>query len=184
MLRIFSPIRSSKQALMLISVMAIVTIIDSQFINLFYGSKFGTPDNLHLLLFVFLAFVASVINIKLLLFARSNEIHATTSRPFLFKIAYVGTSTIQYTISCVLFIMISEMVFFHEYNKIFSLLVIYLSHFWSAIMLGVIAITFIHWFRSDQIIFNLNLWNCFHCDHISSLLTIVLLSEQFTISRS
>ena len=41
MLRIFSPIRSSKQALMLISIVAIVTIIDSQFINLFYGSKFG-----------------------------------------------------------------------------------------------------------------------------------------------
>ena len=120
MLRIFSPVRSSKQALLLISVMVIVTIIDSQFINLSYGSRFGTPDILHLLLFIFLAIIASIINIKLLLYARKNDIHGTVSRPLLFKVAYVGTSALQYTITCILFIMISEMIIFHEYNKLFS----------------------------------------------------------------
>jgi hypothetical protein len=49
---------------MLIILMVVVTIIDSQFINLFYGSKFGTPSILHLLLFTFLAIVASIININ------------------------------------------------------------------------------------------------------------------------
>ena len=166
---------------MLISVMAIVTIIDSQFINLFYGSKFGTPGNLHLLLFVFLAIVASVINIKLLLFARRNDIHAITSRPFLFKIAYVGTSTTQYTISCLLFIMILEMVIFHGYNKILSLLVISLSHFWSAIILGVISITFMHWFRSIKSLSILIYGIVFIVIIFLILLTILLLSEQFTI---
>jgi hypothetical protein len=180
MLRIFSPIRSSKQALVLISFMAIITIIDSQAINLFYGSMFGTPSSLHLLLFTILTIIASVINIKLLLYARRNDIHATASRPLLFKVAYVGTSTIQYAISSMLCIMISEMVFFHEYNKIFSLLVLYLSHLWSAILLGIIAITLVHWFRAVRSFSILIYGIAFTVIVFLIMITIVILSEQFT----
>jgi hypothetical protein len=32
--------------------------------------------------------------------------------------------------------MIAEMLILHEYNKEFSLIVVYLSHIWAAIMLG------------------------------------------------
>ena len=42
---------SSKHALALISLIVVVTIVDSQFINIFYGTNLGTPGNLHLLLF-------------------------------------------------------------------------------------------------------------------------------------
>jgi hypothetical protein len=33
----------------------------------------------------------------------------------------------------------------HGYNKILTLFVVYLSHFWSAIMLGIISFVFIRW---------------------------------------
>jgi len=115
---------SNKQALMHISLIVAVTIVDSQFINIFYGTELGTPGNLHLLLFVSFVIGASIINTILLLFAKRNDIQARTSRPSLFRVAYIGTSAVQYAMSLVLFIILSEMLIFHGYNKVFSLLVV------------------------------------------------------------
>jgi uncharacterized membrane protein YhaH (DUF805 family) len=112
-------IGSSKRALVLISIIVIVTIVDSQFVNALYGTNLGSPGNLHLLLFVSFAILVSVINTMLLRFAKTNDTPATTSRPLLFKIAYIGTSIVQYAISLVLLIIILEMIFFKQYDKIF-----------------------------------------------------------------
>src|ERR671920_21755 len=147
MLSVVSALSGSKQVLVLILLIVVLTIVDSQFINIFYGTELGTPGNLHLLLFASFVIVASIINTILLLFTKRNDIYSTTSRPVMFRVAYISTSIVQYTISLVLFIMISEMLIFHEYNKIFSLLVVYLSHFWSAIILGILSFTFIQWFK-------------------------------------
>jgi hypothetical protein len=120
-------------------------IVDSQFVNSFYGTDLRTPSHLHLLLFISFVIVASIINTILLLFAKRNDNQARTSRPSLFRVAYIGTSAVQYAISIILFIIISEMLIFHGYNKIFSLLVVYLSHLWSVIILGELSFTFIPW---------------------------------------
>ena len=72
MMSIVSTISGSKQAL-LISLIVVIAIVDSQFINIFYGTDLGTPGNLHLLLFVSFAIVASVINTILLRFVKRNE---------------------------------------------------------------------------------------------------------------
>ena len=117
LLSIVSALSGSKQALILISLMVVVTIVDSQFINIFYGTDLRTPGNLHLLLFASFVIVASIINTILLLFAKRNDIHSTTSRSLLFRAAYIGTSIVQYTISLILFITISEMLIFHEYKR-------------------------------------------------------------------
>jgi hypothetical protein len=140
-------IGSSKRALVFISLIVVVTIIDSQFINAFYATNLGKPNNYHLLLFISLVIIVSIINIILLLFAKRNDIHATSSRPLLFRVAYVGTSAVQYAIILILVITILEVLVFHAYSKILSLLVVYLSHFWSAIILGVISFIYVHWFR-------------------------------------
>ncbi|MFZ0328299.1 MAG: hypothetical protein WBP64_04330 [Nitrososphaeraceae archaeon] len=73
MMSIVSTISGSKQALILISLIVVIAIVDSQFINIFYGTDLGTPGNLHLLLFVSFAIVASVINTILLRFVKRNE---------------------------------------------------------------------------------------------------------------
>jgi hypothetical protein len=171
---------SSKRALVLISLIVVVTIVDSQFINFFYGTDLGTPGNLHLLLFVSFVILASVINTILLLFAKRNDIKARTSRPLLFRVAYIGTSAVQYAISLVLFIILSEMLIFHGYNKVFSLLVVYLSHFWSAIILGVLSFTFIHWFRFTRSFSVLIYGIVFSMILFLILITVPLLTEQFT----
>jgi uncharacterized membrane protein YhaH (DUF805 family) len=167
-------------ALILISLIVILTIADSQFINIFYGSDLGTPGNLHLLLFVSFVVVASIINTILMLFAKRNDIQATTSRPLLFKIAHIGTSAVQYTILLILFIMLLEMLIFQGYNKAFSLLVMYLSHLWSAIILGVLSFTFIQWFRFARSLSILIYGVVFIVIVFLILITIPLLTEQFT----
>jgi hypothetical protein len=180
MLSIVSELSGSKQVLVLISLMIIVTIVDTQFINIFYGTDLGTPGNLHLLLYASFVIVASIINTILLLFAKRNDIQSTTSRPLLLRVAYIGTSIVQYTISLVLFIMISEMLIFHEYNKIFSLLVVYLSHFWSAIILGILSLRFIQWFRFATSFSILIYAVVFSMILFLILITVPLLTQQFT----
>jgi hypothetical protein len=179
MLSVISALSSSKQALVLILLLVVVTIVDSQFINIFYGTDLGTPGNLHLLLFVSFVIVTSIINTILLLFAKRNDIYSTTSRPLLFRVAYIGTSIVQYTISVILFIMISEMLIFHEYNKIFSLLVVYLSHFWSALILGILSLRFIQWFRFARSFSILIYGVVFSIILFLILITVPLLTEQF-----
>jgi hypothetical protein len=136
---------------------------------------------LHLLLFVSFVIVVSIINTILLLFAKRNDIQATTTRPLLFRAAYIGTSAVQYTISLILFIMLSEMFIFHQYNKIFSLLVIYLSHFWPAIILGVLSFIFIQWFRFAKSFSILIYGIVFAMILFLILITIPLLTEQFKL---
>jgi hypothetical protein len=179
MLSVISALSGSKQALILILLLVVVTIVDSQFINIFYGTELGTPSNLHLLLFVSFVIVASIINTILLLFAKRNDIYSTTIRPLLFRVAYIGTSIVQYTISLILFIMISEMLIFHEYNKIFPLLVVYLSHFWSAIILGILSLRFIQWFRFARSFSILIYGVVFSVILFLILITVPLLTEQF-----
>jgi hypothetical protein len=134
---------------------------------------------LHLLLFASFVIVASIINTILLLFAKRNNIYSTTSRPVMFRVTYIGTSIVQYTISLVLFIMISEMLIFHEYNKIFSLLVVCLSHFWSAIILGILSLRFIQWFRFARSFSILIYGVVFSIILFLILITVPLLTEQF-----
>jgi hypothetical protein len=181
MLSIVNALSGSKQALILISLMVVVTIVDSQFINIFYGTDLGTPGNLHLLLYASFVIVASIINTVLLLFAKRNDIQSTTSRPLLLRVAYIGTSIVQYTISLILFITISEMLIFHEYNKIFLLLVVYLSHFWSATILGILSLRFIQWFRFATSFSILIYAVVFSMILFLILITIPLLTQQFTI---
>ena len=173
-------IGSSKRALVLISVIVIVTIVDSQFINIFYGSNLGSPSNLHLLLFVSFTILVSVISIVLLLFAKRNDAPATTSRPLLFKLAYIGTSAVQYAISLILLIIILEMIIFNQYDKIFSLLIVYLSRLWPAVILAVLSFTFVQWFRFARSFSILIYGVVFSVILFLFLVTIPLLTEQFT----
>ena len=93
---ILSPaIGSGKRALIFILLIVVVSIIDSQFINIFYGTNLGSPSNYHLALFISLAIIASIINNTLLMYAKGNDIQATTTRPLLFRFAYIGTSSVR-----------------------------------------------------------------------------------------
>ena len=99
---IASVLSESKQALILISIISIISIVDSQFVNTFYGTDLDTPGNPHLVLFISLVIIVSVINIVLLFFVKSNHLLDRTSRPLLLKIAYSITSIIQYITSIVI----------------------------------------------------------------------------------
>jgi hypothetical protein len=172
-------IGSSKQTLILISIIVVVTIVDSQLINIFYGTDLDTPGDLHMLLFVALLIIASIISTTILLFVKRNDIHARTTRPSLFKAAYVGTSAVQYSILLILLIILSEMLIFHAYNKIFSLLIMYFSHIWSAIILGVLSFIFIQWFRYTRSFSILIYAVVFSVVLFLILITIPLLTQQF-----
>jgi hypothetical protein len=170
----------SKQALLLISFIVIITIVDSQFINIFYGTaNFGTPGNLHLLFFISSAIVVSIINARLLLFAKRNDIQAKTGRPLLFKIAYKGTAAVQHIVLFILFLVISEMLIFNHYDKTFSLLIMYLSHIWSAIILGSLSFTFLQWFRYARSLSIIVYGIAFSVILFLILVSIPLLTEQF-----
>jgi hypothetical protein len=133
--------------LMLVSIVAVIAAVDSQFINIFYSTSLGSPGFLHIILFISFVVAVTIINTVLLFFTNKNETHATSYTTFLFKFAYVGTSAIQYTIVTILFIIILQIVILHGYNKTFSILVVYLSHLWSIVILGALFSRFIQWFR-------------------------------------
>jgi hypothetical protein len=171
---------SSKRALVLISVIFALTIMDSQFINAFYGtSSLGSPGNLHLLVFISFAIIAAIINTVLLLFVKRNDIQSRTTRSSLFRLAYIAALVVQYAILTVLIVAISEMLILHAYSKILSLSIVYLSHFYAAGILVVLSITFIQWFRIVKSFSLLVYGVVFIVVLFILLLTIPLLTEQY-----
>jgi hypothetical protein len=179
MVSVLSILSSSKQTLILISIIAALAIVDSEFINIFYGTGLGTPSNLHMLLFVSLVIVAFTINTLLLLFVKRNNTQAPTGGLLLFRAAYIGTSAVQYGILFILFTIIIEMLIFHEYNKIFTILVVYLSHFAAAALLALLSFKFIQWFQFTKTISFLVYAVIFIVIIFLILITIPLLTEQF-----
>jgi len=51
LLSILSVVSGNKFALILISIVLVVTVIDSQFIRIFYGTDLGSPGDVQLLIF-------------------------------------------------------------------------------------------------------------------------------------
>lgn len=166
---------------MFVSVISVLTMLDSQFINIFYGTDLGTPGNLHMLLFVLFVVVTSVINMILLLFVRRKDTQATSTRSLLLRGTYIGTTGSQYTILLVSFIVIIEMVVFHAYDTTFSLFVIYVSHFWCVGILGILSFTFIRWFRFSGSFSMLTYAVVFIVIIYLSLVALPLLIQQFTM---
>jgi len=171
---------SGKHALLLILLVVTITIIDSQFVNTFYGTNLGSPNNLHLLLFGSFVIIALVINIILLHFSRKKYTSIKTDRKPLFKASYVITSVVQYTIFTILFITLGEIIVIQGYSKIISLLVVYLSHFCVAAILGLVSITFIQWFRIVRSFAILTYGIVFIVVIFLLLITIPLTTEQYT----
>jgi hypothetical protein len=69
LLSIPGALSGSKFTIILISLIAIVTALDSQFIRIFYATDLGTPGNFQFLLFVSFALFASIITIAALIHA-------------------------------------------------------------------------------------------------------------------
>jgi hypothetical protein len=179
LLFLISAMGSSKYTCVLIAIVAAITIVDSQFVSIFYPTQLGIPGNLHLSLFISFVIVTSIINTILLLFARNNDSQASNVRPLLFKFAYIGTSAIQYTMLVILFIVIFQVVILHEYNKIFSLLIIYLSHLWSIVVLGILFFRFIQWFKFARAYSILIYGLVFGVILFLTLITVPFLTENF-----
>lgn len=100
---------SSKHALLLVSIIAVITIVDSQIINIFYGTRMGTPNYIHLLLFILTAVIASVINIILLELVKASNVQSRSVQSPLLKLAYITASVVQYVILTILLISILQM---------------------------------------------------------------------------
>jgi hypothetical protein len=146
LLSAISPISNVQQSLVLIALIAIITMVDSQFINVFYRTNLGTPDDFHMSLFVLFVALALVIDTILLSLVKRADRRQRTFGHIPLNVTYIGTIVIQYAMFVILFVTIAEMLFFHQYNKELSLIVVYLSHICS-IMLAFLFLRFIQWFR-------------------------------------
>jgi hypothetical protein len=170
---------SIKYPLLMVSLIVIVTIIDSQFVSAFYGTPmWGSPSNLHLLLFLSLTITSSLVNVTLLRFVRRNVIYERTTSAMLKRI-HVITSALVYIVLAVLVAGIFEIIIIHAYSKILSITVVYLSHFFATGMLGIVSFNFIQWFRAIKSYSMLVYATVFLAISFILLLTIPMITEQY-----
>jgi hypothetical protein len=184
MLSLLGKVSDSKWAIITISIVVILTVVDSEFIKLFYGTDLDSPGSFHLSLFLMFIIITSIINIACLRFVRNNDIEARISRPVVFRIAYSGTFMIQYGILAILVLTTVEILVLQGYEKFFILLVVYLSHFWSAIMLAVLSFTFVQWYKFTRSFPMATYGVVFTVVLFLILTTVPLLTEQFSLQTS
>lgn len=182
MLSILNIVSGSKFSLLLVSLIAISSVIDSQFIRLFYTTDLGTPGNFHFLLFVSLVLFASIVNIVFIRFAKSNDTQARSSRPLLFRTAYISTIGAQTAVLLIMYLVISEMLIFHAYDRIFLLLAVIVSHFFSAFILGTLCVIFLQWFRFGRSLSILTYASVFIVILFLILITVPLLMTTYSIA--
>ena len=122
-------------------------MVDSQFINVFYRTDLGTPNDFQMSLFVLFVALALVINTILLNLVKRTDRQQRIFGHIPLNAAYIGTIAIQYAMFLILFVMIAEMLILDGYNKELSLIVVCLSHIWAATMLAFLFLRFIQWFE-------------------------------------
>lgn len=181
MLSLISKAGEIKTALILITVVLVITLVDSQFIRVFYPTELGNPGPLQFYLFVVLVVIASFISMCLLRFTKRNDVEARSSRPVLFKTAFISTLCAQIAISLILFVVISEMLVFQGYHRVFLLSVVYVSHLLPIFILGVLSFTFLHWLRFGRSFSVLVYAAVFIVTLFLILITIPVLTEQFSL---
>jgi hypothetical protein len=81
MLSLLGKVCDSKWAFITISLVVILTVVDSEFIKLFYGTDLDAPGSYHLSLFLTFVIITSIINVTCLRYVRINDTEARTSRP-------------------------------------------------------------------------------------------------------
>ena len=166
---------------MLIIVILAITLVDSQFIRVFYPTELGNPGPLQFNLFLVHVVIASVISIYLLRFTKKNDGEAKSSRPVLFKTAFISTLCAQIAISLILFAVISEMIVFQGYHSTLLLSVVYISHLLPIFILGVLSVIFLQWLRFHQTLSVLVYVIVFIITLFLILITIPVLTEQFSL---
>jgi hypothetical protein len=179
LLSAISPISNVQQSLVLIALIAIITMVDSQFINVFYRTNLGTPDDFHMSLFILFVALSLVINTILLNLVKRTNRQQRTFGHIPLNAAYIGTMVIQYAMFVILFVTIAEMLILHEYNKELLLIVVYLSHIWASIMLAFLFLRFIQWFRYVRSISLLVYGVIFIVVIFLILITIPLFTDQY-----
>ena len=177
-MQFFTTLGKPRNIIILICLVAGITIVDSQFISVFYGTNLAYPGTLHILLFISLVILSAIANTLVLLFTRSNAFHEVIGGRFVY-VVYLTTSAVQYSIILFLLTIITQMLTIHEYSKILMLLVTYLSHIWSAIILGLLSLRFIQWFRFNKSKSTLIYGIVFSIIIFLILISIPLLTEQF-----
>lgn len=181
MLSIITVAPGSKASLAMVSLIVVVSVIDSQFVKLFYATDLGTPSNFQLSLFLSFVIVALIINIMFLRLVKRSDVQPKTNTPSLFKFAYNSTAAVQYALLLILVVVVSQTIILHGYNKIFSILVVYLSHFISAVILGLLSFILVQWFRSSRSFSILTYAFVFIVIFFIILITVPLLTEQFEL---
>jgi hypothetical protein len=131
-------IGNSKRALLLISIITGILIIDIQFVSISYGTNLEIPINFQLSLFTLLSIVGSVICIVLIIIVKKYDETTRISRPQLFRVSFLSTTIVQISIILMLFLVILEMLIFHEYFVGLLLSMIYSSHFISVALLVIL----------------------------------------------
>jgi hypothetical protein len=170
---------SSKRALLLISIIVILIIGDIQFVGFTYGSNLEIPSGFHLSLFTISTIAVSTICMLLLLVVKSYDSMTRIRRPRLSRAAYLGTLIVQLSILSILLGVILETLIYHQYNVLSLLLVVYLSHFFSAGLLVVLSLTFLHWFKITRS-FSMIIYAIVFIVAVSLfMLAIPLLTEQY-----
>jgi hypothetical protein len=172
-------IGNSKRALLLISIITGILIIDIQFVSISYGTNLEIPINFQLSLFTLLSIVGSVICIVLIIIVKKYDETTRISRPQLFRVSFLSTTIVQISIILMLFLVILEMLIFHEYFVGLLLSMIYSSHFISVALLVILALTFIHWFKFTRSVSIITYAIVFIVIITVLLLTIPLLTEQY-----
>jgi VanZ family protein len=180
-LSIISVTLGSKTSFVMVSLVVVVSVVDSEFINLFYATDLGTPGNIQLSLFISFAIVASIITITFLRLVKGINVQPRANSPSFFKVAYSVTAAIQCSLLVILVAVISQTIILHGYSKIFSILVVYLSHFISALILGLLSFIFVQWFRSSRSFSILTYAVVFIAILFTVLVTVPLLTEQFEL---
>jgi uncharacterized membrane protein YhaH (DUF805 family) len=167
--------------LILIAVIAIVTVVDSNFVKVFYGTNLDSPGSFHIILFVSFVIASFLVNFICLHFTKGNDKVARRSRPTIVNFATYGTFIVQCAIVIIFVLILFQIAASQEYNKLFILLVIYLSHFWSAIMLITLSITFMQWFKFARSISILIYAVVFLVILFLIVISIPLLTEQYSL---
>lgn len=142
-------IYENKIILVVLTVILSVLIIDTSIIKIYYLSSRSSSYFMSLLLFSGISGIATFSQIILIGFVKRKSYEILSSKRLHLRSMRVLVSAVQYTLGLVLLLLIVQMLFLSLYNILFLNLAIWMSYGLSAVLMIILAIKLLSWFRSN-----------------------------------
>ena len=146
-----SEARNNKLIFIMVAVLVVAMVLDTSLVRIYsISSNIQTLSNIRIGLFLAIAIAYVTGQYLLLEFVKKKSREIRTKKQLHLKIIHRTVTIVQYLLTALLVVIISEMILTSSYSTLLLAIIVGISYILAIAMLGLLAQRFFSWFKSNR----------------------------------